>query len=145
MKKSGFIDYDLANSLFSLLQKLATINNEHFKKFKLGYSQYSSLMIIGHEEGISIQDLSEAQLVDKTTAGKTVKRLEEKGLLTKKKSLADERSYLLHLTPAGKKILPSLNQAYDDCLQHSFGNFAEADKKTLMQLADKMFSNLQSK
>ncbi len=136
------LDYDLGDALWELIQRLSLLNNQYFKQFDLGYSQYSSLMIIGYREGISIGELSKIQVIDKSTAGKTIQRLEKKGYATRKQNPNDKREYKLFLTKNGREILPKLNEVYDDFLKNIFSVLTFEEKEQYLNISKKMNEGL---
>lgn len=95
-------------------------------------------MIIGENEGISIIELSKIQIIEKSTAGKTIQKLEKKGLVIRKQNLNDKREFNLFLTTKGEKILPKLYRTYDEILNNIFADIITVEKKQYFQITKKI-------
>jgi DNA-binding MarR family transcriptional regulator len=64
---------------------------------------FSSLLIIGENEGISLVELSKIQFIKKSIIGKIVQKLEAKKYIIKKINKKDRREQNLFLTKLEKK------------------------------------------
>ena len=136
------LDYQLGDSLWELMQRINILSNKSFSKFNLGYSQYSSLLIIGNNEGLSIKELAKIQIIEKSTAGKTIKKLEEKGFVKRVKSKKDSREFNLFLTMKGKKILPDLNKTYDLFLAEIVKPIKKKEREDYLKITKKINGGL---
>jgi DNA-binding MarR family transcriptional regulator len=135
-------NYELADIFWELIQRVSILSNNNFKSFSLGYAQYSSLLIIAAEEGLSIQRLSELLIVDKTTASKTVQKLEKKGFVIKERSLNDGRGFSIFLSKKGKSIIPSLNKSYEGFVEKIFFQLTKKEREQFFQISKKIISNI---
>jgi len=79
--------------------------NELLKPFGLKQPEWRILALAGEIGKVSITELAEKVVIERTTIGKMTARLAEKGWLRKHGSRSDGRSVTLTLTPAGKKLL----------------------------------------
>lgn len=71
-------------------------------------------MLIGRQEGLSVQAFAEHMGLEKTWASRLLVRMETSGLIERRPNPADSRSLLVGLTPKGKsehrKLTESLNE-----------------------------------
>ena len=67
--------------------------------------QFSLLMLLAANPGISQIGLSRAFGLDKSTVSPSIDRLEKRGLVERTRTPNDRRFYALHLTPAGRDLL----------------------------------------
>ena len=70
----------------------------------LTYTQYITMMALWEHECMSVSELGECLYLNSATLTPVLKRLESKGYLTRKRSIADERSVIVNITPEGRKL-----------------------------------------
>src|SRR5919112_2066449 len=70
--------------------------------------RYTILSIVATNPGLTPTDLSRACGRDKSTLTSALKDLAKRGLIEQKLRETDERSYTIHLTPAGEELLRTL-------------------------------------
>ena len=73
-------------------------------KLNLSYTQYVVMMYFWEMGGGSAKDVSRALLLDPSTLTPVLKKLEQKGYLTRRRDPQDERSLIIHLTEAGERL-----------------------------------------
>jgi len=71
--------------------------------------RFATLTLIGRNPGISQTELSHANGRDKSSLTPVVEDLVRRGLVKRTRLKHDRRAYRLNLTPAGKRVLASLN------------------------------------
>ncbi len=72
---------------------------------ELSLYEYVTLRLISLDAPMSQGELGETYGIDRTTMVGVVDRLEERELVVRERNEADRRSYLLRLTPKGRKVL----------------------------------------
>lgn len=70
----------------------------------LTYTQYIAMMVIWERKAINVKSLGEALFLDSGTLTPLLKRLQEKGLITRERSPADERNVVIALAPKGEML-----------------------------------------
>jgi DNA-binding MarR family transcriptional regulator len=70
--------------------------------------RFATLMLIGRNPGISQTALSRANGRDKSSLTPVLNDLERRGLVHRRRTRADQRTYRLSLTPAGRRLLDEL-------------------------------------
>ena len=70
----------------------------------LTYTQYIALLILWERDGLSVKDLGDRMFLDSGTLTPMLRKLEEKGYVSRTRDPADERSVVVTLTPAGKDL-----------------------------------------
>ena len=68
------------------------------------YTQYLAMMVLWKQDGILLQDIANGLQIDQATATPLVQRLEKLGLVTRNRSIQDERKVQVFLTPKGKSL-----------------------------------------
>jgi DNA-binding MarR family transcriptional regulator len=84
---------------FKILEKIPI---DHGTGHLLYASEINTLEIIGNQPGINVTEVAKAKGVTKGAASQTVKKLEEKKLITKSKSPENDKLVILKLTSKGK-------------------------------------------
>lgn len=68
-------------------------------------AQYSVLMVIGANPGLSQSDLADTLAIERARLVHVLDKLEKRGFTERQASPHDRRSHALHLTPEGQKVL----------------------------------------
>ena len=89
--------YALSRHITSLYQPLLT-------GLGLTYPQYLVMLVLWEKELISVKDLGQHLMLDSGTLTPLLKRLEQKGLLNRKRCASDERKVDVSLTEKGIKL-----------------------------------------
>lgn len=70
----------------------------------LTYTQYITMMVLWEKEHITAKELGDTLYLDSGTLTPLLKKLEVKGMVSRKRSDADERSLIVSLTDAGRDL-----------------------------------------
>lgn len=73
-------------------------------KLGLTYPQFLAMAALWREDGIGVGELGEKLALDTSTLTPLLKRLEAMGLVTRRRSEADERRVVVALTPQGQAM-----------------------------------------
>lgn len=84
--------------------------NKAMQSFDLGFSSYNFLLYISKNEGINQRQICHILALDEALATRTMKKLEKKGFIFRKKDEQDQRSYTLYLTQQGKEMIPIIKK-----------------------------------
>jgi DNA-binding MarR family transcriptional regulator len=99
MMKDKTIDYMLR----STWQAVSRMYNEEASKFEGSMAIGFALLSIDKEEGTPSSYISNRMGMEPTSLTRTLKALEDKGLIVRKKNPDDGRGVLVYLTPEGKE------------------------------------------
>ncbi len=72
------------------------------------YPQYLVLLVLWEGDARLVKEIGECLSLDSATLTPLLKRLEEKGLISRQRSDADERKVYIRLTAQGKKLRDSV-------------------------------------
>ncbi|MEC4048619.1 MarR family transcriptional regulator [Flavobacterium sp. SUN046] len=97
--KDKTIDYMLR----STWQAVSRMYNEEASKFEGSMAIGFALLSIDKEEGTPSSYISNRMGMEPTSLTRTLKALEDKGLIVRKKNPDDGRGVLVYLTPEGKE------------------------------------------
>lgn len=73
-------------------------------EYDLTYPQFLVLLSLRDKEGQSVSDLSQTISIESNTLSPMLKRIEAKGLISRQRSLEDERRMVVALTPKGMDL-----------------------------------------
>jgi len=73
-------------------------------KLDLTYTQYITMMVLWEKKTVTVKQLGETLYLDSGTLTPLLKKLEAKGLVSRKRSAADERSLDVSITEAGERL-----------------------------------------
>ena len=68
------------------------------------YTQYIALLVLWEKDAVSMKDLGDRMFLDSGTLTPLLRKLEEKGYVSRTRDPADERSVVVTLTPEGKNL-----------------------------------------
>jgi len=71
---------------------------------ELTYTQYIALMVLWEKEEITVKEMGERLYLDSGTLTPVLKKLENKGYISRTRSSLDERSVVIALTEAGREL-----------------------------------------
>ena len=83
-----------------------TIKNykPHLDKLGLTYTQYITMLVLWEHDRMTVKELDAELYLDSGTLTPLLKKLEEKGLVNRKRSALDERNLIVSLTSAGEAM-----------------------------------------
>jgi DNA-binding MarR family transcriptional regulator len=114
---------------------------KHLKDYNLGCGQFSFLLILYDNNGISQDSLSELLYIDKGTTAKAVKKLEEEGYIRREVDSDDRRAYKLYPTEKALELQPHIHEVLDNCNRILSMNFTEEEKELAIRLLRKASKN----
>ena len=94
------------------------------------------MMVLWEKKSLTVKELGEALYLDSGTLTPLLKKLESRGIVTRKRSAADERSLIVAITEKGEKMK---DQAVEvpvkimQCVQ-----FEPEDARTLYRILNKL-------
>ena len=108
MEPSRYDTLKLENQLCFPLYACAREIMKRYKPFLdevgLTYTQYITMMVLWEDGQVTSKRLGEKLYLDSGTLTPVLKKLEEKGLVTRARDPQDERNLLVCLTPAGEAL-----------------------------------------
>ena len=109
--------FDLSQSPSHLLRRCVQYANEMFSHeptaSDLTKQQYTVLVAVERNEGISQTDLVALTGIDRSTLAEMIRRMIEKGLLSRERTESDQRANAVRLATGGRKALRGARAAND--------------------------------
>lgn len=127
-----------------IMDKIHTIGHQmrqHFHKAAqkegITRSQRSLLKALMHKGPQCIQDLSTLLDLSNSTVSGIVDRLEEKGIVERRRDEGDRRSVYVHVTPGQKDRLYKMHNEFDKHIEAFFLSLSAEEKRTLHAIIEK--------
>ena len=130
--KEKTIDYVLR----ATWQAVARMYNEEASKFEGSMAIGFALLSIDKEEGTPSTYISNRMGMEATSLTRTLKTLEEKGLIIKKKNPVDGRGVLIYLTEFGKEKREQSKQTVIKFNETIRKNISEDTLQNFMEVAE---------
>jgi DNA-binding MarR family transcriptional regulator len=136
---------EIISSTAHSVHRLGQLTEEHFARSAgpLGVTarQVVVLAIADHLEGASQTKLCEISGVDRSTLADMVRRLVQRGFLTRRRTREDARTYAVRITEQGKslleQVLPITHQVDRELLQ----GLSPSERETFKVLLHKVLSH----
>lgn len=90
--------------LYACAKEVVKKYKEDLDKINLTYTQYITMLVLWEEDGVNVKELGHYLFLDSGTLTSVLKKLEQKGLVTRQRSLVDERNLVVMLTDEGVKL-----------------------------------------
>jgi DNA-binding MarR family transcriptional regulator len=124
---------------------IQTINDSKFKQFNLERGQFVFLTRICENEGISQIDLSNMLKVDKATTTKAIQKLEDKGLIERKRDKIDKRMWRLYPKPEAFDLYSLIIREENENISICFSDFTENEKTLVCEFIKRMEKKIEQK
>ena len=125
--EGGIKMIDVLRDIGKIARALDSIANIEFKDYQLSKGQYLYLIRISENPGIIPDKLAEMIKVDRTTAARALKKLEEKGLIEKKADLQNKKIRRLFITSDGATLVPIIRLENEYSNQIALENLSEQE------------------
>lgn len=114
-------------------------------KLGLTYTQYVTLVALGEEDDQRVGDLGDKLFLESNTLTPILKKLEQLGLVDRRRDPADERQVRVNVTPAGRKLQQQVEKSAARLIDATgLGeNFAEV-QQTISRLRDNLIRSTRS-
>lgn len=116
-----------------------------FRQTPISETQFNLLMALYHsDQPLSQNDLSERLLVDKSNVTAQIDRLQQSKLIQRNPVPDDRRSYHITLTQAGRRMVDTIEPAYQKLVAEVMDSLSGPECKSLIRLTRKVRQGLRS-
>ncbi|MBQ8536985.1 MAG: MarR family transcriptional regulator [Clostridia bacterium] len=98
------IDHQLCFPLYACSREVIKQYKPLLDELDLTYTQYLTMMVLWERNDMTVKALGERLYLDSGTLTPLLKKLEAKGLITRKRANYDERNLIVSLTPQGEAL-----------------------------------------
>jgi DNA-binding MarR family transcriptional regulator len=140
MDHKGYEKLKLKNQLcfplYACSRETIKLYKPHLDKLGLTYTQYITMLVLWEHDRITVKELGNQLYLDSGTLTPLLKKLEEKGLINRRRSAMDERNLIVTLTPAGEAMKDAALNIHDDMAK--LVNLSSEEAVTLYRLLYKL-------
>ena len=98
------LDKQLCFPLYACAREMIKEYKPFLDELELTYTQYITMLVLWEKESINVKALGDQLYLDSGTLTPLLKKLEAKGLVSRKRSCEDERNLIVSITPAGEAL-----------------------------------------
>ncbi|SDB19712.1 DNA-binding transcriptional regulator, MarR family [Pseudobutyrivibrio sp. YE44] len=98
------ISNQLCFPLYACSKEIVRRYKPYLDPLDLTYTQYITLLVLWEEGEITVKALGDKLFLDSGTLTPVLKKLEQKGYVTRSRSKDDERNLIITVTPEGEKL-----------------------------------------
>ena len=89
------------------------MHKPYLDKLDLTYTQYIAMMLLWEHKSMTVKEMGQALYLDSGTLTPLLKKLEAKGMLTRARSVKDERNLIVTVTEAGEALKDDALKVHD--------------------------------
>lgn len=97
------------------------------------FSQCHALFELSIHSSLSLTELADNLLIDKSNTSRTIKKLVELGLVKVEKATSDNRRKLFSLTPSGERIVRSTTRLADEQVENALQHLSGEQQELVIQ------------
>lgn len=98
------LEHQLCFPLYASSRELIKLYKPVLDRIGLTYTQYITMLLLWEHRSLTAKELGEFLHLDSGTLTPLLKKLEAKGLLTRRRAAMDERSLIVTITEAGVQL-----------------------------------------
>lgn len=131
----GFLIGDVARSMRRRF-------DERARKSGATGAQWRTLKILERHEGLNQGQIAELLEVEPITCCRMIDRLEEAGLVERRRDPADRRAWRIHLTDKARPVLAELRDIADAMIETALQGLSAAERDALIASLNVIRSNV---
>jgi DNA-binding MarR family transcriptional regulator len=111
-------------------------------KLGLTYTQYVTLVALGEEDDQRVGDLGDKLFLESNTLTPILKKLEQLGLVDRRRDSVDERQVRVNVTPAGRKLRQQVEGSAAELMEATgLGDDFAKVQQTVARLRDNLLNS----
>lgn len=118
MKDPLLLENQLCFPLYAAAKEVVRCYRPFLDPLGLTYTQYIAMMALWEHKVLTINQLGKLLYLDSGTLTPMLKKMEQAGLLVRRRSEIDERSVVINLTPKGEALREQAVNIPDEMAQY---------------------------
>ena len=98
------LENQLCFPLYVCAKEVVRAYKPYLDELDITYTQYITMMVMWEHKELRVKDIGEHLYLDSGTLTSVLKKLEEKGFVTRKRSEKDERDLIVTITDKGEAL-----------------------------------------
>lgn len=132
----------LMNNLSIIVRHSKVFCERRLHDFGLGFPEQVILMYLSSNNGVNQEAIAQHFMLDKGAIAKTLRKLEEKGLIERHQNPENKRENLISIAQEGQSILGEMGAALNEWNQCFFEGLSEDDIRQYEQITEKITDNV---
>ena len=134
------LEKQIAFPLYAGSRELIKLYKPYLDKLDVTYTQYITLLVLWEHRAMTVKALGEKLYLDSGTLTPLLKKLEQKGLVSRTRSTEDERNLIVSITEAADAMREEALQTSEE-MERSLG-ISEKDREALNRIISRVMSKL---
>lgn len=135
-------DSDITKMIFAITELFYLKANRFLRRFNLTLEQSAVLTHLYENEGISQKELAKHTLKDQANTTRILKRMLEKGFVTRINHEQDKRQNLIYLTPEGERLVEKMVPIFYKAKSDVMRVLSNSETAELGQLLYRFYQNI---
>ena len=136
---NNFADWEL---LAQFAQAYRSLSDTFMDQVDMHRAQAMLLCRLFEQDGVTQSELADQLAVQGATITNMLQRMEEAGLVTRRRDADDNRLVRVYLTDEGRKMERSINDQFMKLQEAIFTDINEADREALRRILRQMLHNM---
>ena len=98
------LENQLCFPLYACSREVIKLYKPFLDELDLTYTQYIAMMVLWEHRSVTVKEMGQYLFLDSGTLTPLLKKMEAKGLITRKRDQEDERSLIISLTDEGEAL-----------------------------------------
>lgn len=98
------LENQLCFPLYACSREIIKQYKPYLDEIDLTYTQYIAMMVLWEHRSVTVKEMGQYLFLDSGTLTPLLKKMEAKGLITRKRDQEDERSLIISLTDEGEAL-----------------------------------------
>lgn len=124
--------------LYAVAKEIVKKYKPYLDELDLTYTQYIAMLVLWENKSMGVKDLGKHLYLDSGTLTPLLKKLENKGYITRERSKEDERNLIISITKEGEALK---NRAVD--VPAKVGKCVCMDAEDAIKLRDQLYGILE--
>jgi DNA-binding MarR family transcriptional regulator len=134
---------EILREIGMIARALDSISNIEFKEYDLTKGQYLYLVRICENPGIIQEKLAEMIKVDRTTAARSIQKLEKNGFILRKDDADNKKIKKLYPTEKGEAVYPLIIREHEHSTRVALCGLSESEAETALALLQRIRRNIE--
>ena len=104
------LENQLCFPLYACSRRIVNLYTPYFQPLGITYTQYIVFLVLWEKDGVSVRELGERLYLDSGTLTPLLKKMEEAGFVTRRRSTDDGRVVRIWLTDRGRALRAEVEQ-----------------------------------
>ena len=98
------LENQLCFPMYACAKEIVRAYTPYLDELGITYTQYITMMVIWEHKELRVKDVGRRLYLDSGTLTPVLKKLEEKGFVTRRRSESDERDVIVSITKSGEAL-----------------------------------------